>query len=175
MSLLKSMLTPAIGKHLLRDEEHDEVIVDVVEHHWAAYWVPMIEALVAGGLLVLVAFGPAEFSIAPLLVSTALVLHAIWGTLVVSRDRFVITNLRVFRISGVLTQKRAIMPMMRILDITVQQPLTGRLCGYGHFTFESAAQEQGLRDIRYVGHPDERDKTIQRLVAMRGLRPTKPA
>ena len=63
--------------------------------------------------------------------------------------------------------------MMRILDITVQQPLLGRIFGYGHFTFESAAQEQGLRDIRYVGRPDERDKTIQRLVAMRGLRPTR--
>jgi membrane protein YdbS with pleckstrin-like domain len=173
MGLLKSIFTPAIGKHLLRDEEHDEVIVDVVEHHWVAYWVPMIEAVVAGGLLVLVAVGPASFSIAPLVVAAALVAHAMWGTLVVSRDRFVITNLRVFRISGVLAQKRAIMPMMRILDITVQQPLIGRLCGFGHFTFESAAQEQGLRDIRYVGRPDERDKTIQRLVAMRGLRPSK--
>ncbi len=173
MSLIKSMLTPAIGKHLLRDEEHDEVIVDVVEHHWAAYAVPILEVVVAVALLGLVFFGPASFSMAPLAVAGALIAHAFWGTLVVSRDRFVITNLRVFRISGVLAQKRAIMPMMRILDITVQQPLLGRLCGYGHFTFESAAQEQGLRDIRFVGRPDERDKTIQRLVAMRGLRPTK--
>lgn len=173
MGLIASMLTPSIGKHLLRDDDEDEVIVDIVEHHWISYTVPALEVLVAVGLLGVVAFGPASLSTVPLALAGALIAHAVWGTLVVSRDRFVITNLRVFRISGVLSQKRAIMPMMRILDITVQKPLLGRIFGYGHFTFESAAQEQGLRDIRYVGRPDERDKTIQRLVAMRGLRPTR--
>ena len=44
------------------------------------------------------------------------------------------------------------------------------MLGYGHFTFESAAQEQGLRDIRYVGDPDARDLTIQRVVQRSGLR-----
>jgi predicted metallo-beta-lactamase superfamily hydrolase len=42
--------------------------------------------------------------------------------------------------------------------------------GYGHFTFESAAQEQGLRDIRYVARPLERDLVIQRHVQLSGLR-----
>ena len=40
--------------------------------------------------------------------------------------------------------------------------------GYGHFVFESAAQEQGLRDIRFVGYPDKRDLTIQRVVQRSG-------
>jgi uncharacterized membrane protein YdbT with pleckstrin-like domain len=85
-------------------------------------------------------------------------------------DRFVITNMRVFRVRGVLAQKMATMPLGRILDITVEKPLTGRICGYGHFIFESAAQEQGLRDIRFVGRPTERDLAIQRVVARAGLR-----
>lgn len=171
MGLIKRIMTPAISKHLLRDDIEDEVVVDIVQRHWAAYAIPIIEAMVAVALLVLVGFGPASYSMAPMVVAALLVAHAVWGTLVASRDRFVITNLRVFRISGVLTQKRAIMPMVRILDLTVNQPLMGRICGYGHFVIESAAQEQGLREIRYVGRPDERDKTIQRLVAMRGQRP----
>ena len=57
-------------------------------------------------------------------------------------------------------------------DITVEKPVLGRLLGFGHFVFESAAQEQGLRDIRYVGRPDERDLTIQRVVQQSGLRKT---
>ena len=57
------------------------------------------------------------------------------------------------------------MPLTRILDITVDKPLHGRILGFGHLTFESAAQEQGLRDIRYVARPDQRDLTIQRTVA----------
>ena len=60
--------------------------------------------------------------------------------------------------------------MTRILDVTVTKPLIGRLLGYGHFVFESAAQEQGLRDIRFVGHPDQRDLSIQRVVQRSGLR-----
>jgi hypothetical protein len=62
------------------------------------------------------------------------------------------------------------MPLLRILDITVVKPMTGRVFGYGHFTFESAAQDQGLRDIRYVGNPDARDLAIQRVVQRAGLR-----
>ena len=85
-------------------------------------------------------------------------------------DRFVITNMRVFRVHGVFSQRTATVPMTRILDIDVHKPLLGRMLGYGHFTFESAAQDQGLRDIRYVGRPDERDLTIQRVLQRSGQR-----
>ncbi|WP_231979780.1 PH domain-containing protein [Tessaracoccus coleopterorum] len=87
-------------------------------------------------------------------------------------DRFVITNMRVFRVHGVFNTHLATMPMSRILDISMARPLAGQLCGYGHFVFESAAQDQGLRDIRYVGRPEERDLTIQRVIQLSGLRQT---
>ena len=64
------------------------------------------------------------------------------------RDRFVVTNQKVYRVHGNVNQVRASMPLTRILDITVDRPLVGRIFGYGHFVFESAAQDQGLRDIR---------------------------
>ena len=85
-------------------------------------------------------------------------------------DRFVITNMRVFRVHGIFNQHLATMPMTRILDVSVEQPFLGRLLGYGHFVFESAAQDQGLRDIRYVGRPEQRDLTIQRVIQRAGLR-----
>jgi hypothetical protein len=62
------------------------------------------------------------------------------------------------------------MPLSRILDITVRRPMLGRLLGYGHFCFESAAQKQGIRDIRYVSRPYARDLAIQRVVQRAGLR-----
>ena len=86
------------------------------------------------------------------------------------RDVFVITNMRVFRVHGVLSTTLATMPLTRILDITVQKPLLGRVLGYGHFVFESAAQDQGLHDIRFVARPDQRDLAIQRVVQRAGLR-----
>jgi uncharacterized membrane protein YdbT with pleckstrin-like domain len=159
---------PDIGRHLLRDE--GEVIVDVVHHHWVAYTVPLLESAAAVLLLGATSVVPAQVSTVPFVLALVLFAHAAWGTARERKDRFVITNMRVFRVHGVLSQRLATMPLHRILDITVIKPLHGRILGFGHFVFESAAQEQGLRDIRYVARPDERDLAIQRVVQRSGLR-----
>ena len=142
----------------------------MVHHHWAAYVLPLLESVVAVLLLAATSVVPVDLSSVPLVLALGLFAHAFWGYLREHRDRFVITNMRVFRIHGVLSTSLATMPLHRILDITVHKPLHGRLLGYGHFVFESAAQEQGLRDIRFVGRPDERDLAIQRVVQRSGLR-----
>ncbi len=146
------------------------MIVDVVHHHWVAYTVPLLESALAVLLLGATTVVPVEISAAPLVLALALFAHAAWGAARERRDRFVITNMRVFRVHGVLSQRLATMPLHRILDITVVKPLHGRILGFGHFVFESAAQEQGLRDIRFVGQPDQRDLAIQRVVQRSGLR-----
>jgi hypothetical protein len=166
--LRRTLADPDIGRHLLRVE--GEVIVDEVLHHWVVYVRPLLEAVLALGLLVLGVFASVDIAWLPWMIAVALTLHAGWKALSEYMDRFVITNMRVFRVRGVLAQRMATMPLGRILDITVDKPLTGRILGYGHFVFESAAQEQGLRDIRYVGRPDERDLAIQRVVQRAGLR-----
>ncbi|HEV7875857.1 MAG TPA: PH domain-containing protein [Nocardioides sp.] len=168
MGLIRSISDPNIRKHLLRDE--GEVIVDEVKHHWVAYVRPVLEAVAGLALLVVTPFIAIDLAWFPLLLAFLVLLHAGWGALREHRDRFVITNMRVFRVHGVLSQNLATMPLSRILDITVVKPLHGRLLGFGHFCFESAAQEQGLRDIRYVGKPDQRDLAIQRVVQRSGLR-----
>ncbi len=66
------------------------------------------------------------------------------------RDVFIVTNWRVVRLSGVLTARVATMPINRILDMTMTRTPLGRILDYGHFVFESAAQEQGLREIKFV-------------------------
>jgi len=157
-----------IGRHLLRDE--GEVIVDVVHHHWAAYTIPILESVLAVLMLGATSVVPVQISTVPFVIALALFAHAAWGAARERKDRFVITNMRVFRVHGVLSQRLATMPLHRILDITVVKPLHGRILGFGHFVFESAAQEQGLRDIRYVGRPDARDLAIQRVVQRSGLR-----
>lgn len=162
------LLHPDIGRHLLREE--GEVIVDAVHHHWVAYLRPAAEGVLGLALVVASAFVWLAVAWVVLLLGVVLLLRCAWGVLREARDRFVITNMRVFRIHGVLTQSLATMPLHRILDITVVKPLHGRVLGFGHFVFESAAQEQGLRDIRFVPRPDERDLVIQRVVQQSGLR-----
>lgn len=167
--MLPRFLTdPQIGRHLLRDE--GEVIVDEVGKHWVVYVLPSLIAVVGFAFLVGSVVWSIDWAWFPLLLGLGLLLWAGWTALSSNLDRFVITNMRVFRVHGVLARSLATMPLGRILDITVVKPMTGRMLGYGHFTFESAAQDQGLREIRFVGQPDERDLSIQRVVQRAGLR-----
>lgn len=168
MGLIAAITDPDIGAHLLREEGED--VVDEVRHHWVAFVVPVAIVLGAIALLVLVPFVPLSIGWLPLLASGLVGLYGIFRILTVHMDRFVITNMRVYRVNGVFSQQLATMPLTRILDITVKKPLIGRLLGYGHFVFESAAQAQGLRDIRFVGDPNARDLAIQRVVQRSGLR-----
>ena len=168
MGLTRALTDPNIRKYLLRDE--GEVIVDEVKHHWVVHVMSVLEVIVGVALLVLFPFVDIDLAWFPFLLAFLIFAHAGWRSLTFHMDRFVITNMRVYRVNGVLSQKQATMPLIRILDITVAKPLHGRLLGFGHFVFESAAQEQGLKEIRYVGRPDERDLSIQRVVQRAGLR-----
>jgi uncharacterized membrane protein YdbT with pleckstrin-like domain len=168
MGFWRWVADPKVGRHLLRDE--DEVVVDEVLKHWVAFVRPVAEGLAGVALMLVVPFVHLNIAWLFLLLATVLLLRALWGVVRERRDRFVITNMRVFRVHGVLNTHLATMPLSRILDISVRKPLIGRLLGYGHFVFESAAQDQGLHDIRFVGRPDERDLTIQRVVQRSGLR-----
>lgn len=166
--IVATLTDPDIRRHLLREE--GEVIVDEVRHHWVAFVRPTLACLGALFLLVCAPFVDIDIAWFFLILAFALMLYAGWVALREHRDRFVITNMRVFRVHGVLTSNLATMPLSRILDITVKKPVHGRILGFGHFVFESAAQEQGLRDIRYVARPDQRDLAIQRVVQRSGLR-----
>nr|WP_231747635.1 PH domain-containing protein [Auraticoccus cholistanensis] len=161
------MLDPEVHRHLIADE--GEVVIDEVRKHpmaiagWVAGLVVCIVVvasmpLAGAGWWVLLVLG---------LAGAGTCLYKIQAA---HMDRFVITNMRVFRVTGIFSQHLATMPIQRILDIAVHKPLVGRLLGYGHFVFESAAQDQGLRDVRWVGRPDERDLTIQRVIQRSGVR-----
>ncbi|TYL53177.1 PH domain-containing protein [Agromyces mariniharenae] len=162
------LFDPKVQKYLIADE--GEVIVDEVRKHWAVIIGPTIEILLAIPALLLLGVMPSTLYWVPIFLSLALALHGGWRILEAQMDRFVITNMRVFRVHGILSQSQATMPLARILDISVHRPIIGRILGYGHFVFESAAQEQGLREIRFVGRPNERGLTIQRVIARSGLR-----
>lgn len=159
---------PDIDRHVRTD--HGERVEDRVAHHPIVFARPVAEALAGFLLVVWGLFVPTELGWLFFLLGAGVLVHASWLALTDHLDRFVVTNQRVFRVTGVLNRKRATMPIRRILDITVEKPALGRALGYGHLVFQSAAQEQGLREIRFVGRPDERDATIQGVVQRSGLR-----
>jgi membrane protein YdbS with pleckstrin-like domain len=65
-------------------------------------------------------------------------------------DWFVVTDERLLRTYGILTRKVAIMPLMKVTDMSYNVSPVGRLLRYGEFVFESAGQDQALRTVSYL-------------------------
>jgi hypothetical protein len=167
---LLEWLDPQVDKYLLKGQ--NEYVVYEVKKAWPASAWPWVRLFIA---LCFLPFAwvqdPAAFSVIVLLAG-GVAAQALWRILEEYRDRFVVTNQRVFRVHGILSVNRASVPLSRILDITVHKPLIGRLLNYGHFVFESAAQVQGLNEIRYVANVDKRDYELQQTMQRAGLRAT---
>ena len=151
---------PGVDKYVL-DEAGERLVLEV-RKHWVASFLPGLR-LVLGTVVFVSAWafeGPLFWIL--FVVGLVVMVQAGWKMLEEYRDRFVITNQRVFRVNGVLNTARASVPLSRILDITVKKPLIGHWLNYGHFVFESAAQVQGLKDIRYVADVDNREDILRK-------------
>ncbi len=76
-----------------------------------------------------------------------------------------VTDLRIFRISGVIKRTVATMPLRSLTDIRYEQTLPGRILDYGHFDVESAGQKQALSAIRFI----ERPRAFYRIIMTEAL------
>ncbi|MFT3877944.1 MAG: PH domain-containing protein [Propioniciclava sp.] len=167
MGILTRFWRPEVSRRMLVDE--GEFIVDEVSPHWITNVVPVL--IVIAGMLCFAAMpvlGPVWWL--GLVLGLGLGGYGFYRIHSLFMTRFVITNMRVFRVRGIIDQHMATMPIARILDISVRQPFIGQLLGYGHFIFESAAQDQGLKNINYVPDIERHDLTIQRVIQRAGLR-----
>lgn len=167
--LFRLIPEPDIRGRLLR--EQDEVIIAVVPHHWIVYVRPALLGLGALAAFLLALTAPGALSGLLSLLAIGVALWATYLALAERMDIFVVTNIRIGRANGVFSRKWATMPLTRILDVAVDQPLVGRFTGYGHFTFENAAQDQALRHIHHVGAPSDLDRVIQGAVQTAQGRP----
>lgn len=152
------------GANIDRQLVAGEHVIDEVRHVWLAFAWPVVVLVFAAGLgvwsLVQV---PVDTLWVAGIVCLGLMLYGIDGFLRAWKDRFIITDSRVMRISGVYNRKAAWMPLGRVLDITVDRPLWLRPLRAGHLVLENAAQEQGLREIRLIPHPNDRALLIHAL------------
>jgi hypothetical protein len=148
-----------------------EEIVRAMPHHPVAFLRGGLYLLLAAlwASAVVVTNGP----VGALLPVFLLLARGGWLLLADYEDWFVITDMRIFRIRGVFNQRAAAMSLSRIVDFTMEQPIMGQLLGYGHFVFENAAQDQGLREIRHLRDVVAVNNLIQQLVFEAGGGPAK--
>ena len=72
-----------------------------------------------------------------------------------SQDYFIVTSRRMLLATGVLTRKVAMMPLVKVTDMSFQRSSLGRLLGYGEFILESAGQDQALRVVDHLPYPEQ--------------------
>ena len=87
-----------------------------------------------------------------------------WKMLLWWEDRIVVTDQRIFEVSGVLTRKVASMPLEKVTDMTYRRTIGGRLFGYGDLIVENAGQKQAMDEIDFLPRPDEFYRTVTSLV-----------
>ena len=155
---------------LARYLAHDEQVVLEVRRHPAVLARPVLAAVAvtAIGVVIGVVLTP-DTRRDPIdticgLVVLFFILRALWRVWEWWVDRVVVTDQRIFEISGVLTRTVASMPVGRVTDMTYRRTILGRLLGFGEVVVESAGQEQGLSSIDHLPHPDHFYRTITSLV-----------
>ncbi len=157
MRLISPGATPPadVDKYLLPHEQQ----VITVRRHPAVLIGPI--ALTVGGLILAVVLSDTLL----LHQSTAmLVTWIVWGFLLLrllvkagnwAVDYFVVTSHRMILTSGLITRKVAMMPLVKVTDMTFQRSFLGRMLGYGTFILESAGQDQALSTVDHIPYPEQ--------------------
>lgn len=157
MRLLAPGATPPaeVNKYLLPHEHQ----VITVRKHPAVLLGPI--ALSAGGLIIAAVLSYTVFRHNSTLVGAVWIL---WGLLLLwllwkianwAVDYFVVTSHRMIYTSGVITRKVAMMPLVKVTDMSYQRDFFGRIFGYGEFILESAGQDQALRAVDHIPYPEQ--------------------
>ena len=159
---MAGLFAPDVDQYVL-DKAGEYMVLEVRKHWVASIW-PFTRLAVGAAIFLSAWLFPSPVYWIFFLVGLTITVQAGYRLLEEYRDRFVITNQRLIRVNGVFDTQRASVPLGRILDITVKKPWIGHVLNYGHFVFESAAQVQGLNEIRYVASIDDREDALRMIM-----------
>ncbi len=161
MALLRSMEVPAGLAPILLPGER---LVTAVRAHWAKLAEPVVTATLALAAAVWVDSNVTKSTQA---VGTifwwifiALLVRLLWRLLDWSHNWFVATDKRLLLRYGLISHKVAMMPLLKVTDMSYVRSIPGQFLGYGKFVLESAGQDQALREVKWVPNPDQTYRDI---------------
>lgn len=142
----------------------DERIVLATRHHWARAVGPVVTAAAAFPVTwLLVGLGRQAVG------GRADLLWWLWVAVLARTalrlvgwrlEWFVATDRRMMLLTGIVTQRVAMMPLHKVTDMSYARSVPGRLLGYGELVLESAGQDQAMRRITFVPDPDRSYRTL---------------
>jgi len=144
-----------VDNYLLPQERQ----VIVVRQHPAVLIGPIVLTLAwpvaAGVLTATILSGNGPLVTAVWIAWLALFARMIWKAIDWARTFFVVTSRRFLLVSGVLIRTVAMLPLVKVTDMTLERSSTGRLLGFGEFIMESVGQEQALRVVDHIPYPEQ--------------------
>lgn len=152
----------------------DETLVAATRRHWLVPGVDVAGVLGAILLLVLIdaqmgSGGEPLVRIGWILV-LGLAARAFWRWLEWRVTWFVVTDERLLLSYGVLVRNLAMMPLGKVTDMRYVRTPLGQHLGWGEFVFESAGQEQAMRDVDLLPRSDDLYDVIYEEIAKREKR-----
>lgn len=79
----------------------------------------------------------------------------IWAVIDWQHETLIVTDKRLLLLTGILARNVAIMPLVKVTDLTFHRSASGLTFGYGKFVVESAGQDQALSTIDFVPQPEK--------------------
>lgn len=130
----------------------DEEALLTVRRHWADLSRAAVETLAVWiiGIRILVWLPPTSLTDIIGLVLIAALLRFLWEVVKWWRTTITVSDKRLFILSGVFTRRLSMLPLSKVTDMTLVQPLPGRFLGYGSIIVESAGQNQALSDVHFI-------------------------
>ena len=124
-----------------------------IRRHWAVLAGGSLQSLVLLVLGILLARVSGDVGFVRMLAvyfCVFVVARWIWQVWEWRREIIVVTDKRLLLVTGIVTRNLAIMPLVKVTDLTFNRSATGLLLGYGKFVVESAGQDQALSTIDFV-------------------------
>ena len=81
--------------------------------------------------------------------------------------RYIITSLRVMRMTGVFDRKYYWIPWQRVTDLGFQQTIIGRIFGFATIRIDSASENSGLKELSDLNDPWQFQQWVTQLVGRR--------
>src|SRR5215217_6472733 len=128
-----------------------------IRRHWAVLAAITIQSLLLLVVGVLIVQVLADFDFAQMVAvyfCIFVVIRWIWVFVDWYVEKLVVTDKRLLLLTGILARNVAIMPLVKVTDLTFHRSATGLMLGYGKFVVESAGQDQALSTIDFVPHPE---------------------
>lgn len=126
----------------------------------------LLVAIVGGGGVTIWAAraGHPTLAALALLGGAALALYLVAKRWVQRYTAYVLTTMRVMRVSGFLHRSTAWIPWLKVTDIRYEVSILGRLLGYATVYIESANERSGLAEMRNLQNPEEFYSRLTELV-----------